>query len=77
MGADDHRLVDDGDGRVRALAAFERQPRLREGLAHEQLVVHGPMLADGSRASVSADEASVFPVDAESQPERTGGTAVA
>ena len=48
MGARDHRLVDDGDGRDRAARRGQRQLRLGEGLAHEQLVVHGPMLADGS-----------------------------
>ncbi len=49
MGARDHRLVDDGDRRVRPLAARQRELRLREGLAHEQLVVHG---RDASRRDV-------------------------
>ena len=49
VGTGDHRLVDDGDGGVRALAQGQRVARLGEGLAHEQLVVHAAMLADGFR----------------------------
>jgi ATP-dependent phosphofructokinase / diphosphate-dependent phosphofructokinase len=49
MGSRDHRLVDDRHRRDRALATLERQLRLGERLAHEQLVVHGPMLADARR----------------------------
>ena len=40
MGPGDHRLVDDGDRRDRALARGRCVARLRQGLAHEQLVVH-------------------------------------
>ena len=47
VGPDDHRLVDDGDRGVRALAALHRRPRLGQCLAHEELVVHAAMLADG------------------------------
>ena len=47
VGTDDHRLVDHGDGRIRALATLHGRPRLGQCLAHEELVVHGPMLADG------------------------------
>ena len=65
MGARDHRLVDDGDRRVRALAARERGLRLGERLAHEQLVVHGPMLADGSGRSVAGRR----PARCQSQPQ--------
>ena len=46
MGADDHRLVDDGHRGVRPLAVREGGPCLGQRLAHEQLVVHDAMLAD-------------------------------
>ena len=49
---DDHRLVDHRDRRVGALAALHRRPRLGQRLAHEELVVHGAMLADGSEPPV-------------------------
>ena len=47
MGSDDHGLIDHGDGRDGTLAPGQCQLRLREGLAHEQFVVHAWMLAEG------------------------------
>ena len=38
--AGDHRFVDHGDGRDRSLAVVEGELRLRQCLAHEELVVH-------------------------------------
>ena len=52
MGPHDHRLPDDGDRGVRALATLHRRPRLGQCLVHEELVVHAAMLADGLRPSV-------------------------
>ena len=49
VGPGHHRLVDDGDGRDGPLPAGERELRLGERLAHEQLVVHG---LDASRRVV-------------------------
>ena len=53
VGPGDHRLVDDGDRGDGPLAAFEGEPGLGQCLAHEQLVVHGPMLADGPLPTVA------------------------
>ena len=53
VGPGDHRVVDDGDRGDRALAALDRQPRLGQRLAHEQLVVHGPMIQAARRAATS------------------------
>ena len=47
VGPSDHRLVDDGDRSDGPLALGQRELRLGQCLAHEQLVVHGSMLADG------------------------------
>ena len=51
---DDHRLVDDGDRGIGAFAALHRRSRLGQCLAHEELVVHGAMLADGLRPPVAS-----------------------
>src|SRR5436190_326914 len=64
MGADDHRLVDHRDRGIRPLTVGESGPSLRQGLAHEQLVVHATMLAD--RFGRSGPRAATR--DAESQP---------
>ena len=58
MGAGDHRLVDDGDRGDRPLTALDGELGLRQRLAHEELVVHGP---DASRRSSRAPFACTEP----------------
>ena len=47
VGADDHRVVDDGHRGDRSLATGQGQLGFLQRLAHEQLVIHVAMLADG------------------------------
>src|SRR5436190_8338594 len=67
VGAGNHRLVDDGHRRVRALAGRDRIARLGQGLAHEQFVIHG---TDDNRPVTHGRST---PLETLSQPTRAPG----
>ena len=53
VGSGDHRIVDHGDRGDRAFSASGCELRLRQGFAHEQLVVHGSDASRRFRASMT------------------------
>jgi hypothetical protein len=64
--ARDHRFIDHGDGGDRAFARCQPELRFRERLAHEELVIHGSMLADDLTPTVAGAGAA----ESGSQPSR-------
>ncbi len=46
MSSHDHRLIDHRDGGIGSFAAGQRGLRLGQSFTHEQLVIHGWMLAE-------------------------------